>query len=51
MARLIAIGDIHGEINKLNSLIGKLEIKPECGIITESWKFYAVNKMKTNKKL
>jgi len=29
MARLIAIGDIHGEIKKLNSLIRKLEIKPD----------------------
>lgn len=33
MARLIAIGDIHGEINKLNSLIGKLEIKPDDELV------------------
>lgn len=33
MARLIAIGDIHGEINKLNSLIRKLEIKPDDELV------------------
>lgn len=31
--RLIAITDIHGEINKLNSLIDKLEIRPDDTII------------------
>ena len=27
MSRLIAIGDIHGEIDKLNSLINKLNLE------------------------
>ena len=33
MARLIAIGDIHGEINKLNRLIRKLNIKSDDTLV------------------
>ncbi len=33
MARLIAIGDIHGEINKLNKLLKKLDIKPDDTVV------------------
>ena len=31
--RLIAIGDIHGEIHKLNNLLEKLDIKPDDTIV------------------
>lgn len=33
MARLIAIGDIHGEINKLNKLLKKLDIRPDDTVV------------------
>ena len=33
MNRLIAIGDIHGEIHKLNNLLEKLDIKPDDTIV------------------
>lgn len=33
MDRLIAIGDIHGEINKLNKLLKKLDIRPDDTVV------------------